>query len=122
MRLTGDVISCAVKVHKYLGSGFLESVYESALAHEFSKRGIEFERQPSLQVWYEDHLAGQYIADFIVEEKLLVELKAMKNVNSGCEAQLLNYLKATGLTIGLILNFGTTRLQIMRKVRNYEGS
>jgi len=122
MRLTGDVINCAVKVHKYLGSGFLESVYESALAYEFSKRGIEFERQPSLKVWYEDHLAGQYIADFIVEGKLLVELKALRNMNSACEAQLLNYLKATGLTIGLILNFGTTRLQIKRRVRNYEGS
>ena len=122
MRLTGDVINCAVKVHKYLGSGFLESVYESALAHEFSKRGIEFERQPSLEVWYEDHLAGKYIADFIVEGKLLVELKALSNLNSACEAQLLNYLKATRLTIGLILNFGTTRLQIKRRVRNYEGS
>ncbi len=112
-----------------MGSGFLESVYESALAYEFSKRGIEFERQPSLKVWYEDHLAGQYIADFIVEGKLLVELKALlvelkalRNMNSACEAQLLNYLKATGLTIGLILNFGTTRLQIKRRVRNYEGS
>ena len=122
MRLTGDVISCAVKVHKYLGSGYLESVYESALAYEFSKRGIEFERQPSLQVWYEDYLVGQYVEDFIVEKKLLVELKALKNVNSVCEAQLLNYLKVTGLTIGLILNFGTTKLQIMRRVRNYEGS
>ena len=122
MRLTSDVINCALKVHKYLGSGFLESVYESALAHEFSKRRIEFERQPVLQVWYEDHLAGQYIADFIVEGKLLVELKALSNLNSACEAQLLNYLKATGLTIGLILNFGTTRLQIKRRVRNYEDS
>ena len=121
MRLTGDVINCAVKVHKYLGSGFLESVYESALAYEFSKRGIEFERQPSLQVWYEDYMVGQYVADFIVEKKLLVELKALKNVNTVCEAQLLNYLKVTGLTIGLILNFGTTKLQIMRRVRNYEG-
>jgi GxxExxY protein len=121
MRLTGDVINCAVKVHRNLGSGFFQSVYESALAYEFSKRGIEFERQPSLEVWYEDHLAGKYIADFIVEGKLLVELKALSNLNSACEAQLLNYLKATRLTIGLILNFGTTRLQIKRRVRNYEG-
>ena len=121
MRLTNEVIGCAVNVHKYLGNGFLESVYESALAYEFSKRGIVFERQASLQVWYEDHLAGQYIADFIVEEKLIVELKALGDLNTACEAQLLNYLKATGLTIGLILNFGKTRLQIKRRVRNYEG-
>ena len=121
MRLTGDVISCTIKVHKYLGNGFLESVYESAVAYEFLQRGIAFERQPSLQVWYEDHLAGQYKADFIVEEKLLVELKAMSDLNSACEAQLLNYLKATGLKVGLILNFGQSKLQIRRRVRNYEG-
>ncbi len=121
MHLTNEVISCAIKVHKYLGNGFLESVYESALAYEFSQREIAFERQPSLQVWYEDHLAGQYIADFIVEEKLIVECKALSDLNAACEAQLLNYLKATGLTIGLILNFGKTRLQIRRRVRNYEG-
>jgi len=121
VQLTGKVIGCAIKVHRCLGNGFLESVYESALAYEFSECGIRFERHPVLKVWYGQHLAGKYIADFIVEGKLLVELKAVNNLTSSVDAQMLNYLKATKLTIGIILNFGSTRLQIKRRVNNFEG-
>lgn len=120
MQLTGQVIGCAIRVHRSLGNGFLESVYESALAYEFTRNGIEFKRHPVLNVWYGEHLAGKYIADFIVEEKLLVELKAVSSLTSSVDAQMLNYLKATRLTIGIILNFGSTKLQIKRRVRNFK--
>jgi GxxExxY protein len=94
--LTYAIIGAAMEVHKVLGPGFLESVYEEALAHEFDLRGIPYQRQARLAVRYKEIVAGEFRADFLVDSKVVVELKAVKALTEGDEAQLLNYLKGTG--------------------------
>lgn len=118
-RISQQVIGCAYMVSNALGAGFLESVYENALAIEFSRQGIDFARQLPLRVSYRDESVGDFYADFVVEQKLIIELKALNRITAEHEAQLLNYLKATELNVGLILNFGTPRLGVKRIVRNY---
>lgn len=118
--LTEAVIGCAIKVHRLLGSGFLESVYERALALELAKQHFSFELQERFEVWYSGVQVGVFAADIVVEDQLILELKAINSITRICEAQLLNYLKASGKKIGLILNFGSTTLQIKRIVRNYD--
>jgi GxxExxY protein len=105
-----------MEVHRILGPGFLESVYEEALAHEFDLRGIPYQRQTKLAVHYKDIVAGEFRADFLVDGKVVVELKAIKALTVGDEAQLLNYLKGTGYRIGLLLNFGAPSLEYKRRV------
>ena len=119
MSLSKRVIGCAIDVHRKLGCGFLEWIYENALEIELRKQDIQFKRQVPFAVYYQDQVIGKFIADCVVEEKLVLELKAMNRLNSIAEAQLLNYLKASGLSVGLLLNFGTTKLQIKRLVRNF---
>jgi GxxExxY protein len=114
--LTHVIIGAAMEVHRILGPGFLESVYEEALAHEFDLRGIPYERQAELAVRYKDIVAGKFRADFLVDGKVVVELKAIKALIEGDEAQLLNYLKGTGYRVGLLLNFGATSLEYKRRV------
>jgi GxxExxY protein len=114
--LSRRVIGCAFEVSNRLGAGFLESVYENALCIELAEQGLQFERQKPLVVTYKGHVVGNYVADIVVEGKLLVELKALSQLTSEHEAQVLNYLRATGLTVGLLLNFGTARLGIRRLV------
>jgi len=94
----------------------LESVYEEALAHEFDLRGIPYERQAKLAVRYKGIVAGEFRADFLVDGKVVVELKAIKTLTDGDEAQLLNYLKGTGYRVGLLLNFGAPSLEHKRRV------
>jgi GxxExxY protein len=110
------VIGCGIEVSNRLGAGFLESVYENALSVELRRHGIKFEKQKPLQVAYKGEIVGNYVADLIVERALLVELKALANLTSEHEAQVMNYLKASGLGVGLLLNFGTPRLGIRRIV------
>ncbi len=105
-----------MEVHKTFGSGFLESVYEEALAIEFDLRKIRYERQKGIDVFYKGLLAKQFVCDFLVGEKVLVELKALKAITGVEEAQLLNYLKATGLELGLLINFGEQSLKYKRLV------
>lgn len=119
-RLSERVIGCAFEVSNTLGSGFLEAVYENALCQELKRKGILFERQKSLEVNYRGEVVGNYIADVIVEDKLLLELKALSRTTSEHEAQVMNYLKATGLSVGLLLNFGTPKLGIKRIVWQYD--
>jgi GxxExxY protein len=114
--LTYAIIGAAMEVHRILGPGFLESVYEEALAHEFDLRGIPYERQAKLAVRYKDIVAGEFRADFLVDGKVVVELKAVKALTEGDEAQLLNYLKGTGYRVGLLLNFGSSSLEYKRRV------
>ena len=114
--LTYAIIGAAMEVHKVLGPGFLESVYEEALAHEFDLRGIPYERQAKLAVRYKGIVAGEFRADFLVDGKVVVELKAIKALMEGDEAQLLNYLKGTGYRVGLLLNFGAPSLEYKRRV------
>ena len=115
--LTFAVIGAAMEVHKVLGPGFLESVYQSALAHELTLRGIPFEQQIRLPVTYKDVLVGEYIADFAVDGKLIVELKAMSKLNASHQAQAMHYLAATGLHLALLLNFGTGSLEHRRVIK-----
>jgi GxxExxY protein len=114
------VIGCAFTVSNALGSGFLESVYENALCLELDDQGIAFERQASLQVRYKDRIVGSFVADIVVERRLLVELKALRQLTSDHEAQVMNYLKASGLRVGLLLNFGAPRLEIKRIVWGHD--
>jgi GxxExxY protein len=111
------VVGAAMEVHKVLGWGFLENVYQTALAHEFVLRSIPFVQQMRLPVTYKDILAGEYIADFIVYEKFIVEIKAVGNMTSGHQAQSLNYLAATGYRLALLINFGSTSLQYRRVIK-----
>ena len=114
--LTYAIIGAAMEVHRILGPGFLESVYEEALAHEFDLRGIPYQRQARLAVLYKEIVAGEFRADFLVDGKVVVELKAIKALTEGDEAQLLNYLKGTGHRVGLLLNFGAPSLEHKRRV------
>ena len=114
--LTYAIIGAAMEVHRILGPGFLESVYEKALAHEFDLRGIPYQRQVKLAVRYKEIVAGEFRADFLVDGKVVVELKAIKALTAGDEAQLLNYLKGTGYRVGLLLNFGASSLEYKRRI------
>lgn len=116
--LTRKIIGTAMEVHRTLGTGFLEAVYEDALAVEFGIQGIAFEQQKPLDVLYKGHKVRDYICDFLVEQKVLVELKAIKALTVTEEAQLLNYLKATGLELGLLINFGQSSLKYKRFIKS----
>ncbi len=113
--LTSNIISCFYKVYNTLGFGFLEKVYENALLFELSKSGLFVERQKPIKVYYEDKLVGEYFADLIVEDKVIIELKAVDALIEEHELQLINYLKATEIEVGLLLNFGK-RPEIRRKI------
>ena len=119
--LTGAVIGAAIEVHRLLGAGFLESVYESALAVELRAREISFERQKSIPVTYKGNLVGENILDFLIEDKLVVELKAVSNLTSLHEAQVLSYLKASNCNLALLINFNVTRLTngVKRIIRSH---
>ena len=117
-KLSEKIIGCAFKVHNTLGCGFLEKVYENALTHDLRKSSLSVEQQKPIQVVYDGIVVGDYVADILVESAVILELKATKVIDGIHEAQLLNYLKATGLNLGLILNFGSPKLQIRRLVYN----
>jgi len=113
------VIGAALTVSNTLGVGFLEKVYENALAHELRKAGLAVEQQKVIQVEYDGVIVGDYVADILVEGDLLVELKAVKALDEIHMAQCMNYLKATGRRLCMLLNFGNPKLQIKRVVRNF---
>lgn len=119
-KLSQQVIGCAMSVSRSLGHGFLERVYESALAIELDQAGIDFERQKSVAVRYRTQVVGEYVCDFVIDGRLLLELKAIAAINDAHVAQVMNYLKATGLTVALLLNFGTPRLGVRRIVYNHD--
>jgi len=112
--LSQEVIGCALNVHNALGCGFFESVYENALAIELLRSDISFQRQIRLLVRYREEIVGTYNADIIVENALLLELKATKSLEKVHEAQLLNYLNASNIHTGLLINFGSSSLQVKR--------
>ena len=115
--LTEKVIGLAMKVHRTLGPGFLESVYLNALAYELRKAGFEIEIGQRIKVRYSNVIVGDFIADLVVGETLICELKAISGLTKGDEVQVVNYLTATNHDIGLLLNFGTESLQFKRKHR-----
>ena len=120
--ISEQVISCAFEVSNTLGAGFVEKVYENALCVEFDKAGIPFCRQQRYEVRYKNENIGNYIADIVVAKKLLIELKALSALNREHEAQVMNYLKASGLRVGLLINFGTARIGMKRIVWNHDES
>jgi GxxExxY protein len=114
--LTAKILEAAFTVHNTLGAGFLEKVYENALAVEFQNRGIPFQQQAPFGVKYNGILVGEYAADFVVGGAVVPELKATQAIDSSHDAQLLNYLRATGLQVGLLLNFSRPKLEYKRMV------
>ena len=116
--LTSKIIECAYKVHNTLGFGFLESVYQNALLIELIKAGLQAEKEKKIQVHYHNQLVGDYIADIIVEDKVILELKSVKEFHPAHSAQLVNYLKATGLEIDLLINFGE-KVGVKRRVLSH---
>jgi GxxExxY protein len=117
--LSQRVIGCAFEVSNTLGAGFFEKVYEQALCVEFERAGLVYERQKPVSVKYKEITVGEFIADIVVEGQLLLELKALSALCREHEAQLMNYLKATKLSVGLLLNFGRPKLGIKRMIWNH---
>ena len=113
--ITEKIIGAAYKVYNTLGHGFLEKVYENALVYEMEKENLEVKQQESIKVSYDGKVVGDYVADFIVNDRVVVEVKAAKRISRSNEAQLLNYLKATKIDIGLLINFGD-RIRIKRRI------
>ena len=120
--LTGKIIGCAMRVHSGLGPGFLESVYLRALVHELGKAGLRMECQKRIVVHYDGIIVGEFSADILVEDRVLLELKANQSLATANEVQLVHYLTATGIEVGLLLNFGGGRLEVRRKTRTYRPS
>ena len=115
--LTEALIGAAMEVHKTLGGGFLEAIYQKALAYEMRLRKIPFEEQVRMAVYYKGELMGDYVADFLVDGKVVVEIKATAGLSSAHIAQTLHYLAATGNKVGMLLNFGGKSLEYRRVVK-----
>ncbi len=126
--LTGKIIGAAMEVHNHLGNGFQEVVYQRSLAIELGMRNIVFEREKVMELSYKGHHVGTRRADFLVEDQIMVEIKALKELEDVHLAQAINYLEAYGLETGLLINFGNTRLQFKRVMKpkqqkmNYDGN
>lgn len=112
--LSFAIVGAAIEVHNHLGSGFLEAVYRKAILYEFTLRGILYEEEKILPVYYKGQLIGEYRADIVVDGKIILELKAVSALNKAHEAQALHYLTATGLQLAILLNFGADSLQQKR--------
>ena len=113
--LTGKIIKAALHVHNHLGYGFLERVYENSLLIQLRKMGFSVRQQERIDVFFEDNLVGNYIADLVVEERVIIEIKATKEMHSRFEVQLVNYLRATQIEVGLLLNCSDS-LKVKRRV------
>jgi len=117
--LSKKIIACAYNVHNALGPGFLEKVYENAMVIEMEGQALKFRRQVPLKVRYRDQVVGQYFADLLVENLIICELKAVEALSRNHEVQLVNYLVATGIDTGLLINFGQS-VTVRRKFRIYK--
>ena len=115
--LTKKIIGCAYQVYNTMGSGYLESVYEKCLIIELKKAGLCGFSQHAIEVRYEGQNVGNFIADIFVEDKVIVELKAIRQLTTMHEVQLVNYLTSTNTEVGLLINFGATEVEVKRKVK-----
>ena len=116
-QLSYVVRGCVYEVYRQLGCGYLEKVYERALLRELSLQGLNAERQVPFKISYKNEIIGEYYADIVVEKSVILELKAQQSMPRESEAQLLNYLKATGLKVGLLINFGEKSLKFKRFIK-----
>ena len=117
--LIKNVMDCAGRIRRCLGPGYLESVYKNAMIVELKKCGLSYEIEKPINVFYDDVLVGDFKADIVVEGMLILELKAVQTLHMAHEIQLVNYLTATGIDDGLLINFGSEELQFKRKYRIY---
>jgi GxxExxY protein len=115
--LTEKIIGCAYRIYNTMGFGFLESVYEKCMLIELRKEGLNAESQRPITVSYDNEIVGEFIADIIVEDTIILELKSVKRIAKAHEVQLVNYLVATGKPVGLVLNFGERKVDIKRKIK-----
>ena len=116
--MTENIIGCAYLVYNKMGFGFLESVYEKCLLIELHKSDLEAESQKPITVYYDDEIVGEFVADIIVNDTIILELKSVRRIVKAHEVQLVNYLVATGKPIGLILNFGERKVEVKRKIKD----
>lgn len=116
--LTETIIGCAYRVHNSLGAGFLEKVYENALRLEIEAAGLPVAQQVPIQVHYRGHVVGDYLADLLVDHCVIIEIKAVQRLAREHEVQLVNYLTATGIDDGLLINFGSS-VEVKHKYRTY---
>ena len=115
--VTGKIIGCAMEVHRYLGNGFKEVIYQRALAIEMEKQGLSFLREHEMQIHYKGVHIGTRRVDFFVEEKVMLEMKAVIQLEDAHLAQAINYLEVSGIEIGLLINFGSPSLQFKRVMK-----
>ena len=116
--LTEKIIGCAYAVYNNMGFGFLESVYEKCLLIELEKAGLQAESQKPIEVFYDGQPVGQFVADIVVDDTVILELKSVRRIVTAHEVQLVNYLVATGKPVGLIVNFGEKKVEVKRRVRS----
>ncbi len=115
--LTGQIIKCAIEVHKHMGNGFQELIYQRALAIEFIAQGVQFQREFEMPLYYKGQHIGTRRVDFFVEEKVMVELKAIIKLEDVHLAQAINYLEAYNMEVGLLINFGSKKLDFKRVMK-----
>jgi len=115
--LTEKIIGCAYRVYNKMGFGFLESVYEKCMLIELNKQELTAEAQKPIKVYYENEIVGEFIADIIVNDTVILELKSVREIIKAHEVQLVNYLSATDKPVGLIINFGERKVEIKRKIK-----
>jgi len=119
-KLTERIIGCAYTVYNTLGAGFLESVYKNAMLIELNKAGLQAESEKPITVYYDDQIVGNFFADIVVNNEVIIELKAVEMISKAHEVQLVNYLNAVNKDIGLLINFGGTNgVKVKRKYKNY---
>ena len=116
--LTEKIIGCAYRVYNKMGFGYLESVYEKCMLIELRKAGFNIESQKPIRVQYDGEVVGDFIADILVNDTVILELKSVRKLVEAHEVQLVNYLVATGKPVGLLINFGETRVAVKRKVKD----
>ena len=116
--LTEKIIGCAYRVYNRMGFGFLESVYEKCMLIELRKAGLDTVPQKPIRVRYDDEVVGDFIVDILVNDTVILELKSVRKLIEAHEVQLVNYLVATGKPVGLLINFGETKVEVKRKVKD----
>ncbi len=114
--LTKTIIKCFYEVHNILGPGYLESIYQNALTIEFKRKGLNYSTERTVEIFFRNEKVGEHRLDLIVENKVIVELKAVAEIHPSHEAQVLSYLKATGLKVALLVNFGKEKVEYKRFV------